>query len=399
MLPLKHSTLSKKLEEQFHVLEKSPQDLADSRIFFLGNTHYRKVQDLKISWLIQHLYQEGDLVLVETHENQLIAFCPETRFVTKPLKLSGWDSEIRQKESAQSNLLVRILAYIEQIRTTGFTENWVNDLHQLIRMFPPPNENHDQLIQDFCPQEKLETLTSPETRLHYFNEILEALATAWMEYLPYEVEVDLSVRNTSMVQKIEAALANHKRVFVIAGVDHLTLDRRFNNDQYKETIAAVNIVKEYCVGKSYAVLYPKESADENLSKIQKELKPTTWSKVHRAFKSFIKTATFRSVAHTIFIKPIVYLKHRVVALYQRVHNCFTKNNSSKQALKNRPKKSYTDWLHRLRLEELVALIKFHSQYSHLTKSQARDLLKQTHKQSTVEIDIHKRNALLIQEAQ
>ncbi len=318
------------LKNNFHILEKSSEDIENCQLFFLGNTHYRQEQQWKISWLIQQLYREGDSVLVESFYEDPRS-CSETKFVAKKINLKGWDSKLREKEFEQEKCLINALLHIDHIRKQGLNhKNWIKDIHQLIYLFPPPKEIQDEIINDLYSEEKLAELDSPQARLDCFNDVAFSLAAMWLAYLKEELMTNLMERNSSMIRTIDRHLPQSSRIFIIAGIAHLTLDRCFN--PMEDTIDSVNLVHQYCADKNYVILYPNANNDD-LQKIKQELKPLSGS----LFKYIFQKTDYCTIAKFIIIVPLLCLKIIAIALAvfvsQKAIDYFKLNNSYHESLK------------------------------------------------------------------
>ncbi len=334
MLQLTDSSFGQILEKNFHLLEKSSVGVEDSQIIFLGNTHYLQEQQWKISWLIQQLYQEGDIVLVES-SNDNPESCSETQFVAKKINLKGWDSKLREKENEEKECLISLLLHIDHVRKYGLThDDWIKDIHRFLRMFPPVKELHDEIIGDICSKERLVKLNSPEERLEYFNDIVFAVAATWLKYLQNKLTDDLLERNDCMIRTIDTNLPKSARIFVISGIMHLTLDKRFNHD-LENTTDSIKLVHKYCSDKKYVVLYPNAN-NEDLQKIKEELKPS----LGVLFNRFITKADYSTIAKVVLVGSVLCLGMAAISLpllvYQKVRRYFTVSDTYHQSLNKLP---------------------------------------------------------------
>ena len=96
------------LYKNFHVLEHSTEDIHDAQILFLGNTHALQEHAWKIEWLIQRLYQKGDIVLVE-YSGKYPRLFQTLRYSTPamlPLNLKGWDSPVKEDKIEEKECIM-----------------------------------------------------------------------------------------------------------------------------------------------------------------------------------------------------------------------------------------------------------------------------------------------------
>ena len=131
------NSLDHTLMGRFHVLENNlaPEGLHQARIFFLGTTHYRISQAWIISSLIERLYQEGDLVLIESHETT----CFHAQFVAKQIEITDWDPR-GAAEAEETKFLIDILFYIDHVRQYGLEgEDWTK-LIMIEFAYPQPKK-------------------------------------------------------------------------------------------------------------------------------------------------------------------------------------------------------------------------------------------------------------------
>jgi hypothetical protein len=381
------------VENNFHSVEKNHDKIQEAKIIFLGNTHYRQEHQWKISWLIQQMYQDGDIVLTETFYEHPI-FCAESQFVAKQIHLKGWDSPAREREFDQKKCLIDVLLHIDHVRRNPVIyENWVKDVHQLVRMFPPPKHIHEEIICEEYPEEELAKCNSSEERLNCFNEIVCTLTTIWMEILEQQDRDTFEERNRCMVRTIDTHLYHTRaetlhldhakapgiddrksvpipnidrlaiadpqelsrgskfaleynipsssRVFVIAGIAHLTLNKQylFNDEDIEDIIESkrpgVELIHQYCSDKKYVVLYPNEN-NNDLQKIQEELRPP----LGIIFRRFLREANYCTITKVILTTPFICLGAATIAaitlpllVYKKV-NRYCIENQYHNTLKN-----------------------------------------------------------------
>lgn len=318
------------LNTNFHVLEKSEHDIENCQIFFLGNTHDTQDQHWKISGLIQQLYQEGDVVLVESFYNSPTT-CAEVKFVSKKIDIKGWDSNLRQKEFDQTENLIQVLLHVDLVRRNGLAhKDWIEDIHRLIRMFPPPADKHEEIIREIYSAQQLVGLHTPESRIHCFNGVIFSLAKIWLSYLQRELIDDLVERNQCMIRTIDRHLPKASRIFVIAGIAHLTLDPQFNH--VEGTTDSVQLIHQYCKTKKYVILYPNKN-DVQLCQIKKELNPSLVS----LFKKIFIRSDFYTIAKIVSIGTILCLGFASVSLpfliHRKVMSFFSTRDVYKESLK------------------------------------------------------------------
>jgi len=224
-------------------------------------------------------------------------------------------------------------------------ENWINDIHQLIRMFPPPKKLHEEIISEMFPEEKLIGLTTSEERLEKFNEAVYTLATIWLAYLKQEMEDGLNERNDCMIRTIDQHLPHSSRIFVIAGIAHFTLDQRFSSHLTENNETSVKLVRQYIADKKYVLLYPNANND-NLQQIKDELRPPMGSILRR----LVMQLDFCTLAKVILVGPVVCLGFSAVFLplliYKKASNYFSASDPYHESLKT------------LSLEQLLELIAF-----------------------------------------
>ena len=95
-----------------------------------------------------------------------------------------------------------------------------------------------------------------------------------------------------------------QRIFVIAGIAHLTLQPAFNRT--KDAKAGVNLLHQYCWDKKYVVLYPNER-EADLGTIQEELRPSTCTKIQNAFRGYSNTQRCCAATSGLLCSPLLCL--------------------------------------------------------------------------------------------
>lgn len=322
----------------FHVVQGN-EEVQKARIIFVGNCHYREEQQWRISWLVQQLYQKHtDIVFSESpYDNP--NWCDEIQYATIPLRLRGWDSKTRLKELEQKKHLVDILLHIDQVRRHGLGgDNWIEELKKLDELFsifkvpsifkapsspddlslrlssdlssdvsrnqpsPKTNQENEEVEENKKVEENEEIVDSPQARMETFNYFVKQLSEACIENLQQYLLYDLfSERNTCMLQKIDTALAasltasantpsmDSSRIFVIAGISHLTWDPRFSNTSFHSpsTIESVKEIHAWGLDKKYVILYPNENSD--LNEVKDVLDPS-FGAIFRAAKGKFRDA-------------------------------------------------------------------------------------------------------------
>lgn len=307
-----HIDTTPTLRDHFYLLENNLEGteiIEDAEVFFLGNSSHRKTQAWIISALIQKLYREGDIVLSESLYADRSS-CPNTQFVISPITIQEWDPKRRETELQDKESLINILLHIDHVRTNGLSPtDWVEDIHELIGLFPS-TENHHIMIHDTYSRKKLAILTSPQARLHCFNQLVVSISTAWERHL--KALCDPYAGNTHIVHTIEQHIPQSSRIFVIANIANLTLNPLFNRVAGYEK--AAQLLFKYCSDKKYVVLYPNEN-NVDLIAIQKELqRPSICNRITHTFKRLPKKHKCRIGVAAVITSPALCLIATTAAL-------------------------------------------------------------------------------------
>lgn len=264
------------------------ESIQDAQIIFLAEKHQKKGHQSKNALLIQQLYRQGDLVLVEHDCTASIDHdFSQIRLIPKKIEAKGWDLPINSftkdtweltLETKQlvnqgfwssdwEGLVQKLKNYINDKRPT-LTEEDINRYAQIViddkENATKSSKEKEEIVNRIklaFSQENIDKLNSMntencsiETRREITRCLLEFVCKIFVIFSCREIDEQAVNRNLSMIQNIEANLKDpKKRIFVISGVGHLD----FLRDATEKQIEGVERLRTYLQDKKFVILDPK----------------------------------------------------------------------------------------------------------------------------------------------
>lgn len=263
--------------------QKASECVADFEVIFLTDIHYAASSMMKNAWLIDQLYEPGDIVLVESPNQEQTQDFFQTRCVTKNITVAGWDDP--KSDEAIHVVKDRIPELIKELKSESFAlHTWVETLSDLIehKDFPAREK---VVFAERINALKENGVTSYVAVLN----ILRELQPVWRKsVVEATVEATFTERQQSLFNKIDQQSGN--RVFVIAGNAHIAFMKElgaccfpeFPDDEYEKDARydGVELLRKKMdkKSKSYVVLTGDFTpiSDDLKNKVQEDFFGEKW---------------------------------------------------------------------------------------------------------------------------
>lgn len=264
------------------------ESIQDAQIIFLAEKHQKKGHQTKNALLIQQLYRQGDLVLVEHDCTVPIDHdFSQIRLIPKKIEAKGWDLPINSFtkdtweltletkqlvaqgfwSSEWEGLVLKLKNYITDKRPI-LTEEDIDRYSQIVvndkeNVNKSPREKEEIIyrIKLAFSQKNIDQLVSLNTencsidnRREITRCLLDFVCKIFIIFSCRDIDEQAVNRNLSMIQNIEANLKDpKKRIFVISGLGHLDFLRNATEKQ----IEGVDRLRTYLKDKKFVILDPK----------------------------------------------------------------------------------------------------------------------------------------------
>jgi hypothetical protein len=188
------------------------------KIIALCEDHDIKMDRIKNGYLISELYEDGDVVLVESTEKEPINGGPQVQFVNKKIRVYGWDSDEARK--AIYDIGKNVIALIDRI------EALKNEIHEVSKdVFFKKTQDIVSLIPECYRFGSLPFLMQSAD---IFFEFKEGTLVYLLKAVQYYGQRNWTVmaftnqdREQALINKIEEVKNKYNKIFVIAGPAHI----------------------------------------------------------------------------------------------------------------------------------------------------------------------------------